>query len=67
MSERQLDSRMGSPDEVAAGIAFIASSDGRFINGSAFVMDGVMTARCSAWARLGGSRCQTAASGGAFW
>jgi NAD(P)-dependent dehydrogenase (short-subunit alcohol dehydrogenase family) len=45
MSERQLDSRMGSPDEVAAGIAFIASSDGRFINGSAFVMDGGMTAR----------------------
>jgi NAD(P)-dependent dehydrogenase (short-subunit alcohol dehydrogenase family) len=45
MSERQLDSRMGSPDEVAAGIAFIASRDGRFINGSAFVMDGGMTAR----------------------
>ena len=39
MSERQLDGRMGSPDEVAAGIAFIASSDGRFINGSEFVMD----------------------------
>ena len=45
MSERQLDNRMGSPDEVAAGIAFIASSDGRFINGSSFVMDGGMTAR----------------------
>jgi len=44
MSERQLDNRMGSPDEVAAGIAFIASSDGRFINGSSFVMDGGMTA-----------------------
>lgn len=45
MSERQLDGKMGSPDEVAAGIAFIASSDGRFINGSEFVMDGGMTAR----------------------
>ena len=45
MSERQLDGRMGTPDEVAAGIAFIASVDGRFINGSEFVMDGGMTAR----------------------
>jgi len=45
MSERQLDGRMGTPDEVAAGIAFIASADGRFINGSEFVMDGGMTAR----------------------
>lgn len=45
MSERQLDGRMGAPDEVAAGIAFIASGDGRFINGSALVMDGGMTAR----------------------
>jgi len=45
MNERQLDGRMGSPEEVAAGIAFIASRDGRFINGSEFVMDGGMTAR----------------------
>lgn len=45
MSERQLDGRMGAPDEVAAGIAFIASADGRFINGSEFVMDGGLTAR----------------------
>jgi len=45
MSERQLDGRLGTPDEVAAGIAFIASRDGRFINGSEFVMDGGMTAR----------------------
>jgi NAD(P)-dependent dehydrogenase (short-subunit alcohol dehydrogenase family) len=29
-----LDGRMGTPDEVAAGIAFIASGDGRFIDGS---------------------------------
>ena len=45
MSERQLDGRMGTPDEVAAGIAFIASSDGRFLNGSELVMDGGLTAR----------------------
>jgi NAD(P)-dependent dehydrogenase (short-subunit alcohol dehydrogenase family) len=45
MCERQLDGRMGTPDEVAAGIAFIASRDGRFINGSEFLMDGGMTAR----------------------
>jgi NAD(P)-dependent dehydrogenase (short-subunit alcohol dehydrogenase family) len=36
---------MGTPDEVAAGIGFIASRDGRFINGSEFLMDGRMTAR----------------------
>jgi NAD(P)-dependent dehydrogenase (short-subunit alcohol dehydrogenase family) len=45
MGERQLDGRMGTPDEVAAGIAFIVSSDGRFMNGSEFVMDGGLTAR----------------------
>ncbi|MEX0873683.1 MAG: SDR family NAD(P)-dependent oxidoreductase [Actinomycetota bacterium] len=44
MEQRQLDGRMGSPDEVAAGIAFLASDDGRFVNGAAFVMDGGMTA-----------------------
>jgi NAD(P)-dependent dehydrogenase (short-subunit alcohol dehydrogenase family) len=44
MEERQLDGRMGSPDEVAAGIAFLASDEARFVNGSAFVMDGGMTA-----------------------
>lgn len=44
MEERQLDGKMGTPDEVAAGIAFLASEDGRFVNGSAFMMDGGMTA-----------------------
>lgn len=44
MEERQLDGRMGSPEEVAAGIAFLVSDDGRFVNGSAFVMDGGMSA-----------------------
>lgn len=45
MSSRQLDGRMGAPEEVAAGIAFLASADGRFVNGSEFVMDGGMTAK----------------------
>jgi NAD(P)-dependent dehydrogenase (short-subunit alcohol dehydrogenase family) len=44
MHARQLDGRMGSPEEVAAGIAFLLSDDGRFVNGSAWVMDGGMTA-----------------------
>lgn len=45
MEARQLDGRMGSPEEVAAGIAFICSPEGRFLNGSELVMDGGLTAR----------------------
>ena len=44
MEARQLDGRMGTPEEVAAGIAFLLSDDGRFVNGCAWVMDGGMTA-----------------------
>jgi NAD(P)-dependent dehydrogenase (short-subunit alcohol dehydrogenase family) len=44
MEQRQLDGRMGTPDEVAAGIAFLASDDARFVNGAAFMMDGGVTA-----------------------
>jgi len=44
MAERQLDHRFGTPEEVAAGIAFLASDEARFVNGSVFVMDGGMTA-----------------------
>jgi NAD(P)-dependent dehydrogenase (short-subunit alcohol dehydrogenase family) len=44
MAERQLDGRMGSPDEVAAMVGFVASPDGRFINGAALVLDGGLTA-----------------------
>lgn len=44
MEQRQLDGRMGSPEEVAEGIAFLASPAARFVNGAAFVMDGGMTA-----------------------
>lgn len=44
MSARQLDGRMGTPEEVAGGILFLASPEARFVNGSAFVMDGGLTA-----------------------
>lgn len=44
MSARQLDGRMGTPEEVAAGIAFLAGDEARFANGAAFVMDGGMSA-----------------------
>jgi NAD(P)-dependent dehydrogenase (short-subunit alcohol dehydrogenase family) len=44
MAERQLDGRLGTPDEIAATIAFVASDEGRFFNGSAVVVDGGMTA-----------------------
>lgn len=42
MASRQLDGRMGAPEDVAEGVAFLASS--RFMNGAAMVMDGGMTA-----------------------
>lgn len=44
MAARQLDGRMGTAEEVAAGIAFLASPEARFVNGSAFIMDGGLTA-----------------------
>lgn len=44
MAARQLDGRMGTPEEIAATIAFIASAGGGFFNGAAVVVDGGMTA-----------------------
>jgi NAD(P)-dependent dehydrogenase (short-subunit alcohol dehydrogenase family) len=44
MAARQLDGRMGSADEVAAMVAFVAGPEGRFINGATLVLDGGMTA-----------------------
>jgi NAD(P)-dependent dehydrogenase (short-subunit alcohol dehydrogenase family) len=44
MAARQLDGRMGTAEEIAATIAFIASEDGRFFNGASVVVDGGMTA-----------------------
>lgn len=45
MEARQLDGQMGTPEEVAAGIAFVCSPQARFINGSELVMDGGLTAQ----------------------
>ena len=44
MSARQLDRRMGSPEEVAEGVAFLVHDRGRFMNGAAMVMDGGLSA-----------------------
>jgi NAD(P)-dependent dehydrogenase (short-subunit alcohol dehydrogenase family) len=44
MESRQLDGRMGTPEEIAAMVSFVAGQDGRFINGAALVIDGGMTA-----------------------
>jgi NAD(P)-dependent dehydrogenase (short-subunit alcohol dehydrogenase family) len=44
MEARQLDGKMGTPEEVAGGIAFLLGPDARFVNGSLFVMDGGVTA-----------------------
>jgi NAD(P)-dependent dehydrogenase (short-subunit alcohol dehydrogenase family) len=44
MQARQLDGVMGTAEEVAAGISFLASAESRFVNGSVFVMDGGLTA-----------------------
>jgi NAD(P)-dependent dehydrogenase (short-subunit alcohol dehydrogenase family) len=44
MEQRQLDGRMGTPEEVAEWIAFVASDKGRFMNGAALVIDGGLTA-----------------------
>lgn len=44
MAHRQLDGQFGTPAEVAATIAFIASPQGRFFNGAAVVVDGGLTA-----------------------
>ena len=44
MESRQLDGQMGTPAEVANGIAFLLSPEGRFVNGSVFTMDSGYTA-----------------------
>ncbi len=44
MEQRQLDGRMGTPEEVAEWIAFVAADTGRFMNGASLVIDGGLTA-----------------------
>lgn len=44
MRDRQLDGRLGTPEEVADWIEFAASDRGRFLNGAALVIDGGLTA-----------------------
>jgi NAD(P)-dependent dehydrogenase (short-subunit alcohol dehydrogenase family) len=44
MENRQLDGQLGTPEEVAGGIAFMAGDEGRFFNGSVMIMDAGLTA-----------------------
>jgi NAD(P)-dependent dehydrogenase (short-subunit alcohol dehydrogenase family) len=44
LAGRQLDDRMGTPQEIADVVAFVVSPSSRFINGAAVVVDGGMTA-----------------------
>lgn len=44
MERRQLTGRMGTAQEVAAGVAFLASPEASYMNGSVLIMDGGMTA-----------------------
>ena len=41
---RQPMGRLGTPDEIAAAVLYLASDDAAFVTGTAFVIDGGLTA-----------------------
>jgi NAD(P)-dependent dehydrogenase (short-subunit alcohol dehydrogenase family) len=41
---RQLMGRLGTPEEIAAAVAYLASDEAAFVTGTAFVIDGGLTA-----------------------
>jgi meso-butanediol dehydrogenase/(S,S)-butanediol dehydrogenase/diacetyl reductase len=45
LEARQLLGRLGTPEEIAAGILFLASDESRFATGSILTLDGGMTAQ----------------------
>ena len=45
LEERQLMNRLGTPDEIAAGMLFLASDESSFATGTILTIDGGMTAR----------------------
>jgi NAD(P)-dependent dehydrogenase (short-subunit alcohol dehydrogenase family) len=45
LAARQLLGRLGSPEEIAAGILFLASDESRFATGTILTLDGGMTAQ----------------------
>jgi 2-keto-3-deoxy-L-fuconate dehydrogenase len=44
MTARQPMGRLGTPEEIAAGILYLASDDARFATGTALIIDGGFTA-----------------------
>jgi NAD(P)-dependent dehydrogenase (short-subunit alcohol dehydrogenase family) len=45
LAARQLLRRLGTPEEIAAGILFLASDESRFATGTILTLDGGMTAQ----------------------
>jgi NAD(P)-dependent dehydrogenase (short-subunit alcohol dehydrogenase family) len=45
LAARQLLGRLGTPQEIAAGILFLASDESRFATGTILTLDGGMTAQ----------------------